>query len=490
MGFSASKRKKEGEKNKLINSGFEQALAYIENKNTKGFGFLCKLPLPNSDKILPALITTTDLIGKNEIEVSKQIKFKLENSSHTLTINDERKIYIDEEKYKIVIIEIKSDDNLNIDSFFELEEKQNLEKDGVIGVMTNNEKEKCLEYYICKINNIKENEFVVEYACKSKKINESKGNPIINIKNNNIFGIQNNSGFGLLLKEPIKEFLEADLKKEKETKKIYQSLKSSFTLKSTIKADESKLDKEIGIFYLIAKKPGITVLKIFGEKFVENNKDKCKLILYDEEKDEEYEEDLCAYLDLDFIISINSGKPIIKIFLKQIDYFYDLSYMFFECFTLLSVEGLNDLYFDQVTNMRSMFHSCTFLQEITIDGINTSQVKDMSFMFEKCASLEYLNLSGWNTTNVTTMKAMFELCEKLEEIEGLGDWDLPNLKDSSFMFNFCKNLTEFSGIAKWNTTSVTDMSNMFKCLESVEDFPDISKWETKNVKSMDECFVN
>ena len=103
MGFSASKRKEEGEKNKLINSGFEQALAYIENKNTKGFGFLCKLPLPNSDKILPALITTTDLIGKNEIEVSKQIKFKLENSSHTLTINDERKTYINEEKYKIVI---------------------------------------------------------------------------------------------------------------------------------------------------------------------------------------------------------------------------------------------------------------------------------------------------------------------------------------------------------------------------------------------------
>ena len=43
------------------------------------------------------------------------------------------------------------------------------------GVMTNNEKEKCLEYYICKVNNINENGFIIEYTCKSKKINESKG---------------------------------------------------------------------------------------------------------------------------------------------------------------------------------------------------------------------------------------------------------------------------------------------------------------------------
>ena len=87
--------------------------------------------------------------------------------------------------------------------------------------MTENKKEKSLEYYICKINDIKENGCCFEYTCKSKKINESIGNPIINIKNNQIFGIQKNSGLGLLLKEPIKEFLEIIIKKEKETKNIY-----------------------------------------------------------------------------------------------------------------------------------------------------------------------------------------------------------------------------------------------------------------------------
>ena len=279
----------------------------------------------------------------------------------------------------------------------------------------------------------------------------------------------------MLLKEPIKEFLETIIKKEKETKNIYQSLKSTFTLKSTIKIDQAKLNNELGILYLLPLIPGIGVLKIFGEQFVKNNKDKCKLILVDNEKDEEFEHDLCAFLDLSFINKINSGRPLFKLFLVQTDYFYDLSFMFMDCFTLMSVEGLNTLYYDQVINMKSMFHSCYLLQEVIMERINTSQVKDMPFMFEKCTSLEYLNLSGWNASIVRTMKAMFESCTKLEEIEGLEDWDLSSLKDASFLFNFCKRLTQFSGVTKWKTTSITDMSYMFKGLENIKVFPHISK---------------
>ena len=154
MGISGSKKNEEGEKNKLVNSGFEKAIVYIGNKGNKGIGILCRLSLPKSSSSLPALITTTDLIGKNEIEVSKKISFILEKSLHTITINEGRKTYINEDKYKIVIIEIKSEDNLNMNAFFDIEEKNKIEKNGFIGVMTNNEKEKYLEYYICKINNV------------------------------------------------------------------------------------------------------------------------------------------------------------------------------------------------------------------------------------------------------------------------------------------------------------------------------------------------
>ena len=66
------------------------------------------------------------------------IKFILENTTYELDINEERKTYINEDKYKIVIIEIKNEDNLSVskESFIKsLEEKKkengnnNLEND-------------------------------------------------------------------------------------------------------------------------------------------------------------------------------------------------------------------------------------------------------------------------------------------------------------------------------------------------------------------------
>ena len=72
-------------------------------------------------------------------------------------------------------------------------------------------------------------------------------------------------------------------------------MRKTFTLKSTIKIDQAKLNKEIGVLYLLPQDPSIGVSKIFGEKFVKNNKDKCKRILYDYNKDEEYEYDLCTF---------------------------------------------------------------------------------------------------------------------------------------------------------------------------------------------------
>ena len=152
----------DNDKNKLINSGFEKALAYIDKKGKKGIGFLCKLPQPDSKSTLPALITTTEIIGKSELEESKQIDFTVEKTKYSIKINEERKTYITEDKYKVVIIEIKIEDGLNIDSFFEIQEKPKIDLDKFIGVISNNEKEKCLEYIICKVKAIQEDGNFIE----------------------------------------------------------------------------------------------------------------------------------------------------------------------------------------------------------------------------------------------------------------------------------------------------------------------------------------
>ena len=71
MGCTGIWEKKEKEQyNKLlINKGFEKLIFTTKNK---GNGILCKLSIPDSKKLLPVLITSSDVIGKNEVENQKK----------------------------------------------------------------------------------------------------------------------------------------------------------------------------------------------------------------------------------------------------------------------------------------------------------------------------------------------------------------------------------------------------------------------------------
>ena len=476
MGSSGTKVKDKD----LINKGFDKTIFNVSNNAAKGNGVLCKLQVPDSKNTLTALITYASIIGKNEIETKKQIEFSVNNNNYTIQIDNTRKTYVNEETYNLSIVEIKREDGLDVDSFLEveLENLEKLDKNDSIGVIIYNNKDKKFEFKNVKIKK-KENGYDIEYKCKVNE--EYIGCPIYDMKNNKVLGLHKTIKSGNLLSLAIKDFFEQEKKKESENKSIYNSLKKTMTLKSTLKINEGKLNNEIGILYAVPNRT--EVIKIFGEDFVKNNKDKCKLILYDNEEDKEYEYDLCAYLKMDFVNQINSGRKLFKIFLIQTDYFTDMSFMFFECFTLMSVENIENLNTEKVTTMSGMFESCFLLLEINISSLNTSSVTDMSFMFEKCQSIQELDFTGWKTTKVESFKAMFEHCEKLEEIKGLETWDVSNVKDCSFMFNFCKSLSNISDITNWNTSSFLDIGNMFKGLTSMENLPDISRWDTKNVKS-------
>ena len=220
----------------LTDSNFEKSIITIENEGRKGSGFLCKIHIPQTKKTLPVLITSIDLIGKKEIETPKKININLDNNTYVLNTNEKRKTFINEDKYKISIIEIKDEDNLRND-FFEIEEDENIIIAGNLGIIVNNEKEKSLECFICKLKSIDENGYNIEYENKAKNENDIIGNPIINLKNNKILGIQNSQGKGILLMNAIKEFNEKNMNKEKEKANIFKSFKSVKTVKSTIRID-------------------------------------------------------------------------------------------------------------------------------------------------------------------------------------------------------------------------------------------------------------
>ena len=86
-------------------------------------------------------------------------------------------------------------------------------------------------------------------------------------------------------------------------------------------------NNEIQLIYKYDKE--ITKIKIFGGKFVENNKDICKI----EYKNKEYELEECFNIE-----NLNLNKDIFEIKLKGINNITNMSYMFYQCKSLLHIK--------------------------------------------------------------------------------------------------------------------------------------------------------
>ena len=133
-------------------------------------------------------------------------------------------------------------------------------------------------------------------------------------------------------------------------------------------------------------------IKIFGKKFVENNKNKCKIKIKEKiiELNEYYEinenEKKNEYLDI-LLIGINNVK--------------DMSYMFYNCSSLSSLPDISKWNTSNVNNMSSMFYNCSSLSSLPdISKWNISNVNNMSYMFSRCSSLLSIpEISKWDTSN-------------------------------------------------------------------------------------------
>ena len=117
--------------------------------------------------------------------------------------------------------------------------------------------------------------------------------------------------------------------------------------------------------------------------------------------------------------------------------------------------------------------------EIKLKFIN--DIDNMSYMFYRCPSLISLdNISKLNINKVTSMKCLFKECSLLKSLPDISNWDTSNVFSMCSLFEGCSSLTTLPDISKWNTHNVTDMSYMFKGCLSLKSLPDISKWNTNN----------
>ena len=98
-------------------------------------------------------------------------------------------------------------------------------------------------------------------------------------------------------------------------------------------------------------------------------------------------------------------------------------YMWFEGFSkLTTIEGIENLNTEEVTDMSEMFNSCSGLKNLDLSSFNTAKVTDMTWMFYNCQSLTTIYVSdGFTTGEVSSSDGMFESCFVLE---GATPWDI------------------------------------------------------------------
>lgn len=100
--------------------------------------------------------------------------------------------------------------------------------------------------------------------------------------------------------------------------------------------------------------------------------------------------------------------------------------MFEDCSSLTSID-LSHFNTAKVTNMGEMFMGCSSLTSIDVKTFNTENVENMNNMFDGCSSLISLDLSSFNTAKLELLTKMFKGCTNLRAIFASKSFDLKKL---------------------------------------------------------------
>ena len=150
-------------------------------------------------------------------------------------------------------------------------------------------------------------------------------------------------------------------------------------------------------------------VKIFGDKFIEKNKNNCKIIINKKTED---------IRDLYRVTLDDKKSDFLSIRLILNNKITDISYLFYNCSSLSSILGIEKWTFSNITEMNCIFFNCSSLLSLPdISKWDTSNIKKMDSIFYNCSSLLSLpDISKWNTSNVKSMSRMFYNCSSLSSL--------------------------------------------------------------------------
>ncbi len=135
-------------------------------------------------------------------------------------------------------------------------------------------------------------------------------------------------------------------------------------------------------------------------------------------------------------------------------------YWFYEMTNLTTIEGLNYLNTENMTNMNGMFAYCRSLTSIDVGHFNTANSVNMGGMFYGCSGVSSLDVSNFNTSKVTNMYGMFQDCSGLTTLD-VSHFNTSKVITMGSMFQNCSGLTMLD-LGSFNINKVENLSNIFR----------------------------
>ena len=225
---------------KKIFEQMDKSVCKIITSKSTGTGFFCIIPFPDKLNPLPVLITCNHVLGEENLNPGKEIKYEINGIEKIIKINNSRKIYTsDKDVYDITIIEIKPEDQFDINNMLEIED--DIFKDEILNNTYKNKTIYIIHYPNGKepthsvdvIKSIDMQNLSIHHLCSTEE--GSSGGPLFNVKTHRVIGIHTGKhknykwNAGLILKIPIYEFNEkyknnlGCLKNYKNAKKVNEN---------------------------------------------------------------------------------------------------------------------------------------------------------------------------------------------------------------------------------------------------------------------------
>lgn len=171
--------------------------------------------------------------------------------------------------------------------------------------------------------------------------------------------------------------------------------------------------------------------------------------------------------------------------------------MFRTCKQLTTIQGLQNIVMNCCTSCYKMFFGCYALQSIDCSNWDTYNVEYMERMFYQCYALkDIIGLNNLDVSNVKNMKYMFCGLEQFTDLD-ISKWNAPKCEDAQYMFSsFMQPGKEhYNGFVRINAPNlfrngcVKYLQHMFTANHELK-YVNVSNWNVSNVENLTDIFTN